>query len=395
MFDESLPLINSTDFGRINSISLLVGTACNMGCRHCSQRPVRSLGSSNFSIPSLVYNFLCNFLKFSVSTYKGHGFKNQFIFWGGEPLLYWDSIKETILRFEKDLQIQSGDGFEFALTTNGTLLTEEMVSFINEQKIKVGFSYEAPNPSVVRGSVLESVCNLIRKIDNFTISACCGTKYNCDPLLAYLCLSAKFPEAKSFDVFDRLTFSFLMPSDIYDYDWDLIRSNYKKLRIAAQLGNKFALDKFYGYFNKMNAVKVLSQSMPAPLRVLRCAYCDSEITVSLDGKISYCSNGDMFFSTLFDSWRTYHDRNIAYANKISSPYCAACRHNDFCLKQCSLNIKDDNGMFLNCEKQLIPLYDIIKSEIFELSRSVTKEEVSWYHLQEKLMDEQVQSFLSQ
>ena len=74
-------------------------------------------------------------------------------------------------------------------------------------------------------------------------------------------------------------------------------------------------------------------------------------------------------------------------------YCDKCRHSDICWRQCALNVKNKDGIYLICEKFLIPFYDIIKHEIEMLANPLDKKDIEWFQDQEKIMNHQVQMFL--
>lgn len=391
--DRTIPFYMNTDFGDINAFNLVLGTDCNMGCRHCSQRPVRKASDGVAEIDSKVFRLLRNFIAYSHDTASARRKPNQIVFWGGEPLLYWDTAKDLLLRLAKETGLKSGDGFVFSMTTNGLLLTEDKVDFINAHGMKVGISYEAPYPFAVRGYVPDTACAFADRIDNLSVTANCGTRYNCDPLLAYRCLVRKFPHAKSYDIYERLYCTFGMPADIYGYDWSEVSDNYRKLRIAAQLGDGFAMDKLLGYFRKMGDSWHVIDDIPPRERILRCPFCGTEFAVTLDGKVSFCSNGDLFFSTVADAFDDITERNARYGKSIVSAGCDACRHNDICWKQCSLSMRDAQGGFLMCDRQLLPLYDIIKGQLLELSEPLAESDREWYAGQEELMASRVEAFL--
>jgi len=62
-------------------------------------------------------------------------------FFGGEPLLSFPLLKETVLYAEKNAAAL-GKTVTFEVTTNGTRLTEEVISFLDEHSIHVGVSFD-------------------------------------------------------------------------------------------------------------------------------------------------------------------------------------------------------------------------------------------------------------
>lgn len=63
------------------------------------------------------------------------GEKPTFTFFGGEPLLAFDTIiKPIILKYKKELN--------WSITTNGTLLTEEIIDFLADNNVSILLSFD-------------------------------------------------------------------------------------------------------------------------------------------------------------------------------------------------------------------------------------------------------------
>ena len=386
---DFLPIYKKTDFGDVSDLAIMMGTACNMNCRHCSQMPIKRLGDCSFVLSDKVWEFLCNYVGYRASLYDGK-LNGVLTFWGGEPLLYWDSVKRTILALEDRFGILNDVGVKILVVSNGLLLSEDVVSFVNGHKINFGMSFDAPFPTAVRGAVPENVCRLAREIDFLSVFGFCNNRYNCDMLLAFRCLSAKFPNAKGIRVSPNLTMSFDMPDDIVDYDWDKVRDNYRKLRIAAQLDDGFALNCYL-----MRYLKEIYKSAKFPLeeRIVKCCLTGRDLGVTPDGRVTFCSNSDFFLATVDDPWEFYLRRRKEFGLASMPKACKECRHSDICGKHCLLDRKDGDGMFMSCRKYLLPLYDIIKEQMSCLGQPLSDEDLAWYGEQEKVMDAVVKRFV--
>jgi uncharacterized protein len=62
-------------------------------------------------------------------------------FFGGEPLLNWDMVKQTVA-YARGKEKKSGKRFRFTLTTNGVLLDEEVMEFANREMYNVVLSLD-------------------------------------------------------------------------------------------------------------------------------------------------------------------------------------------------------------------------------------------------------------
>ena len=62
-------------------------------------------------------------------------------FFGGEPLMNFDVVKETV-KYARSKEKEYGKHFRFTITTNGMLLTEDKIDFINQEMSNVVLSID-------------------------------------------------------------------------------------------------------------------------------------------------------------------------------------------------------------------------------------------------------------
>ncbi len=82
-------------------------------------------------------------------------------FYGGEPLLCFDLIERTIF-FLEEKNRQSGKKAHYALTTNGSLITEEIIRTFSKHRFSVEYSFDglAQNSQRKPGSFDAAVSNI-------------------------------------------------------------------------------------------------------------------------------------------------------------------------------------------------------------------------------------------
>lgn len=105
-------------------IQLLMAQGCNLGCRYCyawrngsnQKRTLMSFEMAKKSVDFLIAR-------------SAERKELQITFFGGEPLLNYQTIKEVV-EYCKQIEKTSAKTFTFELITNGTLLDEEVVDFI-------------------------------------------------------------------------------------------------------------------------------------------------------------------------------------------------------------------------------------------------------------------------
>ena len=390
MGDGKLPLRKETDFSGIKKIFLLLGPACNMRCRHCSQVPIKNGERIRHDVDVSVWELFDGYISYCL-THKLTGPRKIFpsiIFWGGEPLLHWDFIKETVVRYTEKFNITDESSFAFSFVTNGLLMDDEKVDFLNRYPVKVSLSYDAPYPFAVRGKIDESVCDTVKKLKKYsTIST--FNALNCDYYLALRCMRKKFPHVRnSFNL--PLLHTFDMPEDIFSYDFDKIRKSLKKICIAIKLGD----------INASAMVHHIAWPLQYPVgasffrehRFKSCSSGESNFSVMLDGSVVTCHNSMEKIGTLDDDRWTIRDRMIGAYSKRRSPECDVCEHADICVGNCSFSLRDGEGKYLSCGEFFKPFYTALKEELRHLPDPLTEEEKKWFEDECRKDDEIVDAF---
>ena len=94
-----------------------------------------------------------------------HLIENYYLnFYGGEPLLSFELIKQTI-SFLNNANKESGKKSDYSITTNGSLLSYEIIQFIDEHKFSVELSFDGltQDKSRQKGSV-ERIVPIIQEL---------------------------------------------------------------------------------------------------------------------------------------------------------------------------------------------------------------------------------------
>jgi uncharacterized protein len=123
---------------KIQMLTLQVTQNCNLRCKYC----VYSGNYNNRSHRKVNMSF--DTAKRGIDYLIEHSVDSKQValgFYGGEPLLVFDLIKKCILYAE-----EKGEGkkITFNLTSNGTLLSDEMVRFFVEHDVHVSISLDGP-----------------------------------------------------------------------------------------------------------------------------------------------------------------------------------------------------------------------------------------------------------
>ena len=127
----------STDV-TVRSVTLLTTHACNFKCTYCYE-------FSNFAQPHSKPG------KMSLETAKrtvdwlietsGDEEELSLGFFGGEPLMNFPLIAQAV-EYAKEQGAAHGKRFRFSMTTNGSLLTDEIIAFLQRHEIKTTISMD-------------------------------------------------------------------------------------------------------------------------------------------------------------------------------------------------------------------------------------------------------------
>lgn len=120
--ERKLPLISSA--------FLNVTQKCNLKCKYCfvCQQP-----------KEITYEVAQDAAKFLARNALESGTTPSINFFGGEPMLRYKDIIKPLTEWIRDVY---GYRFELSLTTNGTLLTEEIMKFFDKNNIGMLFSID-------------------------------------------------------------------------------------------------------------------------------------------------------------------------------------------------------------------------------------------------------------
>jgi uncharacterized protein len=130
----SMPDVNKNNI--IKALCLHVSHACNLTCDYCFAGAGRYHGASalmSLEVGKRAIDFLVE------SSGKRRNLEVDFF--GGEPLLNWETVKE-IVRYARSIEGQHGKNFRFTLTTNGVLIDDDVIEFSNREMSNVVLSLD-------------------------------------------------------------------------------------------------------------------------------------------------------------------------------------------------------------------------------------------------------------
>lgn len=139
-------------------IFIMLGSSCNLHCRYCLQQ-CQELPKLPDKINPDIYDFI-------QERCDENGKQPVYLqFYGGEPLIYFDKIKE-IVEHTKDMNVQ------YSTISNGRALTKEMTGFFNEHGFNVTISWDGPHVMKTRKyDVLKENHDNIMALKRLSLSA--------------------------------------------------------------------------------------------------------------------------------------------------------------------------------------------------------------------------------
>lgn len=123
-------------FGVVKSLCLMVAQDCNLRCKYCfagggsfgGERAVMSEEIGRAAVDFIIKN----------SAMRKHC---EIDFFGGEPLLNFRTVK-AVTEYVREREKDTGKIFKLTLTTNGILLDDKKISWLNENNISLVLSLD-------------------------------------------------------------------------------------------------------------------------------------------------------------------------------------------------------------------------------------------------------------
>lgn len=122
----------------LSTIILNVNTGCNLSCTYCYKEDLTTPAKGNrmdFETARASVDLL-------IEQSEGRDRVN-IVFFGGEPLSRLKLIKEVVA-YAEEACAAAGKKTDFSLTTNGTLLTEAVIDWLDEHRFGIAISMDGP-----------------------------------------------------------------------------------------------------------------------------------------------------------------------------------------------------------------------------------------------------------
>ena len=120
----------------VKALCLHVAHTCNLNCSYCFASQGKYQGERalmSFEVGKQAFDFLI----------KNSGTRRnlEVDFFGGEPLMNWDVVKQLVA-YARSIEKQYNKNFRFTFTTNGVLIDDEVIDFLNKEMHNVVLSLD-------------------------------------------------------------------------------------------------------------------------------------------------------------------------------------------------------------------------------------------------------------
>ena len=136
VYEQAIDAFTSSRPQVVKALCLHVAHDCNLACRYCFAGEGEYHGSRSlmsFEVGKKALDFLVS--------HSGSRRNLEVDFFGGEPLLNWDVVKKLVA-YGRELELKAAKKFRFTLTTNGVLLNDEVMEFVNREMGNVVLSID-------------------------------------------------------------------------------------------------------------------------------------------------------------------------------------------------------------------------------------------------------------
>jgi len=349
---------------QITNAVLFLTEACNLKCRYCyylSDASEKSRLENKISF--MTFDLAEDVLRFLLQNSSSE--EPQLCFFGGEPLLNFRLMKKIIDTGEQ-YKKEYKKHIHYSITTNGTLLTPEIVAFLEENNVDVTISIDGDEllQNKIRpfkdgkSSYSTTIANLCH-LSKFNIRSTI-TRYNTD-------LEHLTELFKNYPV-QRLYFrTALKPRDkdlaLEEQHLSQVVSSLKRIskkKVSGQPGYDSIIR---GYF--MNQFAKINKKPTSPVP---CGFLNSNITVGTDGSIYPChalvGNQRYIIGHIKEGLnsRKMQDLLVTFFN-CRNRYCVGCPILNICLGGCFYENFDLDG---TCEGPKAILCEFRK-EVFKIA----------------------------
>ena len=120
----------------IKALCLHVAHTCNLNCSYCFASQGKYHGERalmSFEVGKQAFDFLI--------ANSGSRRNLEVDFFGGEPMMNWEVVKQLV-EYARSIEKEKGKNFRFTFTTNGMVMNDDVIEFLNKEMHNVVLSLD-------------------------------------------------------------------------------------------------------------------------------------------------------------------------------------------------------------------------------------------------------------
>lgn len=345
----------------INVIFIMLGFSCNFRCKYCLQHENKHIEIYNKQYNKDIIKFILN-----QADRNEYGLAVQFF--GGEPLLYLDTIKSIVNELKHHKNIH------FTTITNGSLITEDIANYLVENDINVSISWDGRTTKQSRIiDVFETNKENIFKLKNgFALSGVMN-HYNSPKMFLedVLKIKEEFKQYHNYED-DKINFNIDNLHNFTKSDEEIYKLNYEQYsKEMKEIFHNFLFD------NEKNSSVENDYASTFIYRLKeyreehsesysRCGGGIDVLNLDLDGNLYLCHNETTKkLGSIYDNMESYmnnHKRVLDIPSRYKN-HCSNCNVRFLCEYGCAINkVEDENCEFCTQQKAYYtPIIDTVLS----------------------------------
>ncbi|MBR1442937.1 MAG: thioether cross-link-forming SCIFF peptide maturase, partial [Firmicutes bacterium] len=135
IYEEVVPKLGKRE-PVVKALCLHIAHDCNLKCKYCFAQEGEYHGKRSLMSFEVAKKAIDLLIKAS-----GKRKNLEVDFFGGEPLMNFETVKKTV-EYARSIENEKGKNFRFTITTNGILLNDEILEYINENMHNVVLSID-------------------------------------------------------------------------------------------------------------------------------------------------------------------------------------------------------------------------------------------------------------
>lgn len=372
----------------VKALCLNIAHDCNLACKYCfaSQGDYGGVKRElmSFDVAKRAVDFLI-----SMSGPRQHC---EIDFFGGEPLLNWDVVKQTV-EYVESIQAKYNKIFKLTLTTNGVLLTQDKIDYVNEHDMSLVLSIDGREevhnrmrPSAggtdTYKTVAKNLVNAVKQRD--------GREYYVRGTYTHNNLDfTKDVMAMSDLGFEHLSMEPVVGKEgeyvLRDEDLPILEKEYEKL---ADLYLQRQKDGWGEKFNFFHFRMDLYRGPCMAKRLRGCGAGHEYMAVVPNGDIYPChqfvGRDGYVLGNVFEGLKNFDiPREFRNTHVFTKPTCAACWAKFFCSGGCHANnetfggsIKEPYELGCKLQKKRIECAIMIQAELDAMNHETNEQPIA-------------------